>query len=152
MHLDTVRATDDPTSVGPVDVVFMCAKLYQLDDAMDVASPLVGPDTTVLGLQNGVTAADRLIQRFGAKHVVGVGTTVASVPLTIGEWPRGTSARTRVIMQLFKETAINAEGEPGWPRGIKDEGIGCLMEPNHITTTSSGARAARAVQGSMEWC
>jgi 2-dehydropantoate 2-reductase len=47
MHLDTVRATDDPTSVGPVDVVLMCVQLYQLDDAMDVASPLVGPDTTI---------------------------------------------------------------------------------------------------------
>jgi 2-dehydropantoate 2-reductase len=107
MHLDTVRATDDPTSVGPVDVVLMCVKLYQLDDAMDVASPLVGPDTTILGLQNGVTAEDRLIKRFGAAHVVGVGTTVASVPLTIGAWPRGTRARTRAIVQVFKEAGIN---------------------------------------------
>ena len=107
MHLDTVRATDHPTSVDPVEAVLMCVKLYQLDAAMDVASPLVGPDTTVLGLQNGVTAADRLIQCFGAEHVVGVGTTVASVPLTIGEWPRGTSARTRAIVQVFKEAGIN---------------------------------------------
>jgi 2-dehydropantoate 2-reductase len=107
MHIDTVRATDDPTSVGAVDVVLMCVKLYQLDDAMDVASPLAGPDTTVLGLQNGVTAEDRLIQRFGAEHVVGVGTTVASVSLTIGEWPRGTSARTTAIVQVFKEAGIN---------------------------------------------
>lgn len=107
LHLDTVRATDDPTSVGPVDVVLLCGKLYQLDDAMDVASPLVGPDTTVLGFQNGVTAEDRLIKRFGAEHVVGVGTTVASVPLTIGELPRGTSARTTAIVQVCKEAGIN---------------------------------------------
>ena len=107
MHIDTVRATDDPTSVGPVDVVLMCVKLYQLDDAMEVASPLVGPDTTILGFQNGVTAEDRLIKRFGAEHVVGVGATVASVPLTIGELPRGTSARTTAIVQVFKEAGIN---------------------------------------------
>jgi 2-dehydropantoate 2-reductase len=107
MHIDTVRATDDPTSVGPVDVVLMCVKLYQLDAAMDVASPLVGADTTILGFQNGVTAEDRLIQRFGAERVVGVGTTVASVPLTIGELPRGTSARTRAIVQVFKEAGVN---------------------------------------------
>jgi 2-dehydropantoate 2-reductase len=107
MHIDTVRATDDPTSVGPVDVVLMCVKLYQLDDAMEVASPLIGADTTVLGFQNGVTAEDRLIQRFGAAQVVGVATTLASVPLTIGEWPRGTSARTRAIVQVFKEAGIN---------------------------------------------
>jgi 2-dehydropantoate 2-reductase len=107
IHIDTVKATDDPTSVGPVDVVLMGVKLYQLDDAMEVASPLVGPDTTVLGLQNGVTAADRLSQRFGAAHVVGVATTAASMPLTIGELPRGTSARTTAIVQMFKAAGIN---------------------------------------------
>jgi len=52
-------------------------------------------------------AEDRLIKRFGAEHVVGVGTTVASVPLTIGELPRGTSARTTAIVQVFKEAGIN---------------------------------------------
>jgi 2-dehydropantoate 2-reductase len=60
-----------------------------------------------LGFQNGVTAEDRLIKRFGVTHVVGVATTVASVPLTIGELPRGTSARTRAIVQVFKEAGIN---------------------------------------------
>jgi len=107
MHIDVVRATDNPTAVGPVDVVLMCVKLYQLEAAMDVASPLVGPDTTVLGLQNGVAAADRLITRFGAERVVGMATSVAPTPLAIGEWPRGTSARTAAIVQVFKGAAIN---------------------------------------------
>src|SRR5262244_2191517 len=107
MHIDAVNATNDPISVGPVDVVLMCVKLYQLDDAMEVASPLVGPNTTVLGFQNGVTAEDRLIQRFGAAHVVGVATGVASVPLAIGEWPRGTSARTTAIVQVFRDADLN---------------------------------------------
>jgi 2-dehydropantoate 2-reductase len=107
MHLDTVQAADDPTSVGPVDVVCLCVKLYQLDDAMDVARPLVGPDTTILGFQNGVTAEDRLITHFGAAHVVGVGMGVASVPLAIGEFPQGMSARTSVIVQVFKEAGLN---------------------------------------------
>jgi 2-dehydropantoate 2-reductase len=107
IHIDTVRATDDPTRVGPVDVVCMCVKLYQLDDAMAAASPLVGPDTTILGLQNGVTAEDRLIKHFGAAHVVGVGMGVASVPLAIGEFPQGRSARTSAIVQVLKEAGIN---------------------------------------------
>jgi len=85
----------------------MCVKLYQLDDAMEVASSLVGPNTTVLGFQNGVTAEDRLIKHFGAAHVVGVGTGLASVPLTIGEFPHGMSARTSAIVQVFKEAGIN---------------------------------------------
>jgi 2-dehydropantoate 2-reductase len=50
MHIDVVRATDNPAAVGPVDMVLMCVKLYQLDNVMAVASPLVGPHTTVLGV------------------------------------------------------------------------------------------------------
>jgi 2-dehydropantoate 2-reductase len=105
MHIDVVRVTDNPTAVGPVDVVLMCVKLYQLDDAMAVASPLLGPHTTVLGVQNGVTAADRLSARFGAARVVGV---ASATTLAIGAWPRGTNARTTALVQLFKEAGINA--------------------------------------------
>jgi 2-dehydropantoate 2-reductase len=81
----------------------MCVKLYQLDDAMEVASPLVGSNTTVMGMQNGVTAEDRLIKRFGAERVVGVGTSSGQVPLSIGELPSGTSTRTAEIVKIFKE-------------------------------------------------
>lgn len=107
MRVEEVNATDDCSSTGPVDVVLMCVKLYQLDDAMETASPLVGPDTTVLGFQNGVTAEDRLIARYGADRVVGVGTGVASVPVSIGELPRGKSDRTSAIVQVFKEAGVN---------------------------------------------
>ncbi len=103
VHIDNVNATDYPASVGPVDLVLMCVKLYHLDDAMEVASPLVGPNTTVMGFQNGVTAEDRLIRRFGAEHVVGVGASAGQVPLAIGELPRGTSTRTAEIVQVFKK-------------------------------------------------
>ena len=103
MHIDNVNATDDPANVGPVDLVLMCVKLYQLDDAMEVASPLVGPNTTVMGFQNGVTAEDRLIRRFGAERVVGVGASAGQVPLSIGELPSGKSARTTELVKVFKE-------------------------------------------------
>ena len=103
MHVDNVNATDDPSSVGPVDLVLMCVKLYQLDDAMEVASPLVGPNTTVMGFQNGVTVEDRLIKRFGVERIVGVGASAGQVPLAIGELPRGKSTRTTEIVQVFKE-------------------------------------------------
>ena len=107
MRVKEVNATDDCASVGPVDVVLMCVKLYQLDDAMETASPLVGPDTAVLGFQHGVTGEDRLIARYGAGRVVGVGTGVASIPVSIGELPRGKSIRTNAIVQVFNEAGIN---------------------------------------------
>ena len=107
MHIGKVEATDDCSSVGPVDVVLMCVKLYQLDDAMETASALVGPDTTVLGFQNGVTGENRLIERYGADRVVGVGASAPLVPLAIGELPRGLSKRTSAIVQVFKKAGVN---------------------------------------------
>ena len=107
IHVQEVNATDDTSSVGPVDAVLMCVKLYQLDDAMEVASPLVGEDTAVLGFQNGVTAEDRLINRFGAAHVVGVASGAGPSPLSIGELPRGNSERTTAIVQILKRANVN---------------------------------------------
>ena len=107
MHVQEVDATDDTPSVGPVDVVLMCVKLYQLDDAMEAANPLVGEDTVVLGFQNGVTAGDRLISRFGAARVLGAASGAGPLPLAIGEYPRGKSERTTAIVQIFKGANIN---------------------------------------------
>lgn len=109
MHIDVVHATDDPTDVGPVDVALMCVKLYQLQEAMEIASPLVGPHTTVLGFQNGVIAEDRLIARFGAERIVGL---APATVLSIGELPSGTSARTTAIVQVLKDADILAIEHP----------------------------------------
>ena len=57
LHIPQVNATNDAAAVGPVDLVLMCVKLYQLNEAMEAASPLVGKDTSVLGLQNCRTSA-----------------------------------------------------------------------------------------------
>jgi 2-dehydropantoate 2-reductase len=56
-----------------------------------------------MGFQNGVTAEDRLIKRFGAERVVGVGPSAGQVPLAIGELPSGKSARTTELVKVFKE-------------------------------------------------
>jgi len=98
-------------------VVCMGVKLYQFDDAMDVARPRVGPDTTIVGWQNGVTAEDRLITHFGTAHVVGVGMGRASVPLAIGAFPHGMSARTNAIVQVFTEAGSQCGGARQCPGG-----------------------------------
>lgn len=107
LHIQDVNATNDTSSVGPVDVVFMCVKLYQLDDAMEAAIPLVGENTAVLGFQNGVTAEDRLIKRFGAAHVLGVASGAGPLPMAIGELLRGTSERTSAIVEILKRAGAN---------------------------------------------
>src|SRR5258706_2069537 len=66
-----VNATDDPAQVGPVDAVLLAVKGWQTGEAVQAMRPLVGPETFVVPLLNGVEAADELSAAFGARHVVG---------------------------------------------------------------------------------
>ena len=68
----TVRAnaTTDPAEVGPVDFVLFTVKTYDLEAAVEAIQPLVGPDTVVMPLQNGVDVPDRIARDFGREHVV----------------------------------------------------------------------------------
>lgn len=68
--LPVVAATDDPIGVGPVDVVLLGVKLYDLERAANALQPLLGRHTMVLPVQNGVDAADRLAAVLGSSAVV----------------------------------------------------------------------------------
>jgi 2-dehydropantoate 2-reductase len=66
-----VEATSDPAEVGPVDAVILGVKAWQVRDAARQARPLLGPQTMVLPLQNGVEAAEQAAAELGAGHVLG---------------------------------------------------------------------------------
>jgi 2-dehydropantoate 2-reductase len=69
---ETVRAaiTADPSGEAPCDAVLVLVKTYDTAAAAALAAPLVGPDTTVATLQNGIGGADVLVEEFGAERVV----------------------------------------------------------------------------------
>ncbi|MFN8521802.1 MAG: 2-dehydropantoate 2-reductase [Chloroflexota bacterium] len=118
----TVSATDDPRSVGPVDLVWFCVKTYDLDEAARAALPLVGRDTMALPIQNGVEAHERLAAVLGAEHVLaGVGraggTLVApgqvvqksaEATVVFGEVQGGTSDRVQRLERLLRSADIDA--------------------------------------------
>jgi 2-dehydropantoate 2-reductase len=71
LHLDRVVVTEDPASIGPVDVVFFTVKLYDTNDACARLGPLIGSDTVVVSLQNGVDSVGMLTAAVGRSHVAG---------------------------------------------------------------------------------
>ena len=71
LHLPRVNATDDPRAIGPVDVVLFTVKLYDVESALALLPPLLGPDTVVIPLQNGVESVSTLTGAIGAKHTAG---------------------------------------------------------------------------------
>jgi 2-dehydropantoate 2-reductase len=70
LHLTNVAATDDPATVGPVDVVLACVKSTQIEAIAPTLRPLIGPNTAVVPLQNGVEASTQLAHVLGEAHVL----------------------------------------------------------------------------------
>lgn len=75
-------ATDDPGEIGPCDHVLFCVKSYDTAPAAAALDPLLGPDTGVISLQNGVDNERLLADAIGREHVLG---GVAYIFSTIGE-------------------------------------------------------------------
>ena len=71
LHIAPAQATDDPSSVGPVDLVLVGVKAWQVAEAAKAIAPLVGPGTAVLPLQNGIEAPDQLAATLGSRAVLG---------------------------------------------------------------------------------
>jgi len=64
-------AADDPTKVGEADVILCCVKSWQVGKAAKAMHPMIGPNTIVVPLQNGVEAPTILSDVLGANKVLG---------------------------------------------------------------------------------
>lgn len=64
-------ATDEPSDIGPCDVVLFSVKSYDTDGAADLLAPLLHDQTAIISLQNGIDNEQRIAERIGSKHVVG---------------------------------------------------------------------------------
>ena len=69
--LKPVKATDDPAQAGIVDVILVGVKAWQVTNAAEAMRPMVGPETFVVPLQNGLEAPTQLAAVLGDEHVVG---------------------------------------------------------------------------------
>ncbi|MBE7942325.1 MULTISPECIES: 2-dehydropantoate 2-reductase [Ramlibacter] len=65
LHLPQVTATDDPAALAPADVVLFCVKLWDTADAARQLRGLVGPETRVITLQNGIDSVDMVTEALG---------------------------------------------------------------------------------------
>ena len=69
--VEQVQAYGDPAQAGHVDAVILGVKTWQVRDAAEAMKPLIGPETFVVPLQNGVEAPDQLASVLGQDHVFG---------------------------------------------------------------------------------
>lgn len=120
-HLVPTQATDDPKAVGPVDYVLFCVKLWDVESAGEHIKPLVGPNTAVIPLQNGIDAPERLLPILGPKAVMGgVAQISASIVapgvirqvgtfmrLLFGELDGSKSARGEALFEMCKKAGFD---------------------------------------------
>ena len=82
MHLPKPNVTDDPKTVGPVDIVLFAVKLWDTEKAAEQTRPMVGPGTRVITLQNGVDSVERVAPILGKEQTIGgvtyIATTIAA--------------------------------------------------------------------------
>ncbi len=118
-----VAATDDPSVVGPVDLVIFSVKAHQNAKAVPLIKPLIGSDTTILTIQNGVESADEIGEEYGAERVLpgsayvisnvispGVVKQQSPVPrVAFGESNGERSQRAIAVQDAFKKANITAE-------------------------------------------
>lgn len=65
------NVTDDPATAGKVDAVFVTVKTWQIPAAAELIKPMIGDDTVVVPLENGIDAPDQLANAVGREHVLG---------------------------------------------------------------------------------
>ncbi len=71
MLIEPATASADTASIGPVDVVILGVKTWQVAGVTPALRPLLKPDTLIVPLQNGVETPDELARTLGAAHAAG---------------------------------------------------------------------------------
>lgn len=123
LHVAKPDATDDPATLGPVDLVLLGVKLWDTETAARAISPLIGPDTAVVSFQNGVQKDDVLRRVLGDRAVMGgvcyIAATIAGPgvirhtgtlqKLVFGEYGQADSGRAAKFLEACRAAGIDAE-------------------------------------------
>ena len=60
IHTAPALATDNPAEIGPVDYLFCCTKSYDLEENIQQLKPVIGPETVIIPLLNGLDIEERI--------------------------------------------------------------------------------------------
>lgn len=123
IRLPEVKATDDPRSAGPVDIVLFTVKLWDTESAARSLTPIVGPQTGIVSLQNGVQSEETLRGIFGGNAAMGgvaymattivrpgvIAQTGALARMVFGEYDGARSPRAEALLAAARAGGIDAE-------------------------------------------
>ena len=157
IHVAKVRASADPAQLGPADIVIVSVKLWDTEEAARAIKPIVGPDTAVLSLQNGVIKDDILRGVFPAAQVMGGVAYVAthiSRPgvihqtgtmqrIIVGEYDGSASPRAKALHEALARSGVAAELATDVRRAIWEKYVFLVGLSATTTTTRKPLGAVR---------
>ena len=149
IHLPKVSVSDEAKTIGPVDVVMFCVKLWDTEIAARQVLPLMQSETAVISFQNGVQKDDMLRPIVGEKALVGgvayVGTAIGrpgvivqtgSVErLVFGEYDGRRSARVDAFYAACRRGGINVEISEDILRSIWEKYVSLVAMSGATTST-----------------
>ena len=117
------RAVEDPAEIGPVDLVLFTVKTYDLAAAAVAILPILGPQTTILPLLNGIDAAEQIGGIAGAHRLIGGATWLSAAVeapgiigqyspfrrVVAGELDGLETPRVRSIVEAFRAAGVETE-------------------------------------------
>ncbi len=127
LHLPKPNVTDNPAEVGRVDIVLFAVKLWDTEKAAEATKPLVGVNTRVITLQNGVDSYERVAPIIGAKNTVPGATYV----VTVIDRPGIISQTSQAQLMVFG----TVDGKPdsqlqGFAEALKATGVSVNLTDN----------------------
>jgi 2-dehydropantoate 2-reductase len=152
-RLEKVAAFETTAEIGPVDLVLITLKTTANAELARLLPPLIGPNTAVVTLQNGLGNEERVASLVGAERVLGGLCFIAVVrtapgeltgfhtpgSITLGEYGRPATARTRAIAARFVAagvscTAVDSLLEARWRKLIWNIPFNGLAVTHNATT------------------
>lgn len=123
VHIAKPDVPVDPSGYRPADAVFVCVKLWDVEPVAPTLRPFLRADTTVIPLQNGISACDILRKSLGADHVLGgvarfsaaiespgvVRHNTAFATILFGELDRRKSSRQNSVLAACQAAGIDAK-------------------------------------------
>ncbi len=125
-----VKAKESAEEVGPVDFVLSCVKTYHVEESAPAMRPLLGADTSVLSLQNGVDNEGIIGRVLGEERVIGGVAYVESTVTAPGVISQTGGPRRLIIGELDGELSsrVRALSEV-----LSGAGIDCLVSEDIVS-------------------
>jgi 2-dehydropantoate 2-reductase len=143
-----VTACSSAAEVGAVaDLVIVLVKSYHTREAIRAAAPIIGPQTVVMSLQNGLGHEDILAEEVGRDRVIAGKTYIGGVLLGPGHVRSGVVGKETIIGELDGRLTERAEriaerfNRAGIITSLSDNIMGTMWDKLFINVAGGGITA-----------